>query len=493
MKSFCLIFAIFSFLLFVPAVAQSYKVDPNTPGVFLYAEQFPFMVGGDEAAERYIRNNVKYPLDVWKATHRKEFSVTFLVTSNGEIKNVHIANTMKNYPEQLAKEVIRVVSGMPKWKPGFVKGRAVNSWRNIGGYLVDGMDIYDVGSLCYPPSVKRWLAPKLKEAKDKRHYAGGMSQEEAERKCKVLAEAYEVAPDHPVIASAYTRVLMALGRKEEAVVTIDSCIARYVAKNDWDEYDPNYIFSSEPRRMGYVGKTELWLRLVAAAARSVAGQPVDSVRDALEDVKEHSDMKIYNHDIVTYNRLGRDARIHDDGDDEKVRVLMQEKADIVHGNPERLSAAEIAEIEHENILRARMAVIDKYIMQGKISNARVLQISGEISNIENKPPHIPGVVPNTARLYALNALVAYLMDGVEAQQKCFKAAEIEESRSVRQEVKNWQKKVVAAGLADGDRVCALRCLACCAPMQGEGDEAVRRFYDVQRKLYAAYPIEWLKE
>lgn len=245
--------------------------------------------------------------------------------------------------------------------------------------------------------------------------------------------------------------------------------------------------------MGYVGKTELWLRLVAAAVRSVAGQPVDSVRDALEEVKEHSDMKIYNHDIVTYNRLGRDARIHDDGDDEKVRVLMQEKADIVHGNPERLSAAEIAEIEHENILRARMTVIDKYIMQGKISNARVLQISGEISNIENKPPHIPGVVPNTARLYALNALVAYLMDGVEAQQKCFKAAEIEESRSVRQEVKNWQKKVVAAGLADGDRVCALRCLACCAPMQGEGDEAVRRFYDVQRKLYAAYPIEWLKE
>lgn len=60
-------------------------------------------------------------------------------------------------------------------------------------------------------------------------------------------------------------------------------------------------------------------------------------------------------------------------------------------------------------------------------------------------------------------------------------------------MKNWQKKVVAAGLADGDRVCALRCLACCAPMQGEGDEAVRRFYDVQRKLYAAYPIEWLKE
>lgn len=61
MKRFCLIFAILSFLLFVPAVAQSYKVDPNTPGVFLYAEQFPFMVGGDEAAERYIRNNVKYP------------------------------------------------------------------------------------------------------------------------------------------------------------------------------------------------------------------------------------------------------------------------------------------------------------------------------------------------------------------------------------------------------------------------------------------------
>lgn len=98
----------------------------------------PMFPGGDEVMMRYLAQHIDYPRTASNYGLQGQTVVKFLVETDGTISNVRVvANRItvdnrlvyqrlagdekrrirKQVLEQFAEEAIRVVSGMPKWKP----------------------------------------------------------------------------------------------------------------------------------------------------------------------------------------------------------------------------------------------------------------------------------------------------------------------------------------------------------------------------------------
>lgn len=98
------------------------KQDPENP-IFEVVEEMPeFPNGGMAGLMQYLRDNIKYPLNAQKNGTQGRVSVAFVVNTDGSISNVRL---MRKVDEDLDNEAIRVISAMPKWKPGKQKGKLV--------------------------------------------------------------------------------------------------------------------------------------------------------------------------------------------------------------------------------------------------------------------------------------------------------------------------------------------------------------------------------
>lgn len=95
----------------------------NDENIFFIVEQMPVFPGGDLALRKYIANAVKYPEIAQKNGIQGKVYVTFVVAKDGSIANCKIA---RGVDPSLDKEALRVVSGLPNWKPGYQRGKAVN-------------------------------------------------------------------------------------------------------------------------------------------------------------------------------------------------------------------------------------------------------------------------------------------------------------------------------------------------------------------------------
>jgi TonB family protein len=100
------------------------KVDmkPDKNGVYQIVEEMPRYPGGEAAMMDYVAKNVVYP----KEAQEKEISgrvfVGFIVEKDGSIGEVKL---LRGIGGGCDEEAVRVVKGMPKWKPGKMKGEAV--------------------------------------------------------------------------------------------------------------------------------------------------------------------------------------------------------------------------------------------------------------------------------------------------------------------------------------------------------------------------------
>ena len=99
--------------------------DPGTPDnpIFEVVEHMPeFTGGGMPALMEYLSKNIKYPEAAMKKGTQGRATVQFVVEKDGSITNVKI---LRGIDPELNKEAVRVISAMPKWKPGTQKGEAV--------------------------------------------------------------------------------------------------------------------------------------------------------------------------------------------------------------------------------------------------------------------------------------------------------------------------------------------------------------------------------
>lgn len=91
--------------------------------VFTYVQQMPEFPGGMDALNRYIVDNIRYPEEAREKGIQGRVVPRFLVSPEGKINNI---TTIREVGGGCSQEAIRVVSGMPDWKPGRQNGRAVS-------------------------------------------------------------------------------------------------------------------------------------------------------------------------------------------------------------------------------------------------------------------------------------------------------------------------------------------------------------------------------
>ena len=96
--------------------------DPDNP-VFEVVEVMPeFPDGGMPGLMNFLSNNIKYPVNAQKRGVQGRVSVQFIVNADGSISDVGIIRAVD---PDLDGEAVRVISTMPKWKPGTPRGKPV--------------------------------------------------------------------------------------------------------------------------------------------------------------------------------------------------------------------------------------------------------------------------------------------------------------------------------------------------------------------------------
>ena len=83
----------------------------------------PEFPGGINELMRFMSKNIKYPVDAQKAKIEGRVIVQFVVRKDGSTSDFSV---MRSVSPSLDAEAIRVLSLMPKWKPGIQRGKAVN-------------------------------------------------------------------------------------------------------------------------------------------------------------------------------------------------------------------------------------------------------------------------------------------------------------------------------------------------------------------------------
>lgn len=83
--------------------------------IFVIVSEMPEFPGGNRALAKYLSDNVKYPVIAVENGINGKVTVSFVVNRDGSICDVTI---LRGVDPALDKEAIRVVSNMPRWKPG---------------------------------------------------------------------------------------------------------------------------------------------------------------------------------------------------------------------------------------------------------------------------------------------------------------------------------------------------------------------------------------
>ena len=97
--------------------------EPATKGeAFAVVEQMPEFPGGMKELMTYLKDNIKYPKAAQDKKVQGRVIVQFVIEKDGTPTEF---NVMRSVDPDLDKEALRVLSGMPKWKPGMQRGQVV--------------------------------------------------------------------------------------------------------------------------------------------------------------------------------------------------------------------------------------------------------------------------------------------------------------------------------------------------------------------------------
>ena len=107
-------------------IAPQADLKPGKDGVWDIAETMPEYPGGIDGLRTYIQENLTVPEKYKNVETKAEYRVfvQFVVAEDGSITNVELKKSEPS-KKDLNEEAIRVVKGMPKWKPGTVDGKPV--------------------------------------------------------------------------------------------------------------------------------------------------------------------------------------------------------------------------------------------------------------------------------------------------------------------------------------------------------------------------------
>lgn len=107
---------------------QPTSITTSPKEIFSVVEQNPEFPGGIPALGQYISQNLRYPAEAVQQHTSGVVFVQFIVGTDGTIGSPRILKGIGNGCDE---EAVRLVSQMPKWKPGIQNGRPVDVQFNL--------------------------------------------------------------------------------------------------------------------------------------------------------------------------------------------------------------------------------------------------------------------------------------------------------------------------------------------------------------------------
>ena len=107
-------------IVWIPPVVETETVVEDV--IHVSVEIMPEFPGGTAALMKYLSSNIKYPTISQETGSQGKVIVQFVVDKDGSITSPTVVRGVDAY---LDKEAIRVISSMPKWRPGVQNGKKV--------------------------------------------------------------------------------------------------------------------------------------------------------------------------------------------------------------------------------------------------------------------------------------------------------------------------------------------------------------------------------
>lgn len=104
-------------------ITQRQVKEVDTSGrIFTVVQRMPEFPGGQASLVRYMATHVKYPVIAQENGIQGRVSCSFVVDTDGSLKDIEV---IRGIDPSLDKEAVRVIREMPKWHPGMQNNRVV--------------------------------------------------------------------------------------------------------------------------------------------------------------------------------------------------------------------------------------------------------------------------------------------------------------------------------------------------------------------------------
>lgn len=90
--------------------------------------KMPEFPGGETERNKFLAENIVYPVKAAQKGYQGTVYISFVIESDGKVGDIRL---LRGQEEELNDEALRVVSLMPKWKPGIRKGKPVRVLFNM--------------------------------------------------------------------------------------------------------------------------------------------------------------------------------------------------------------------------------------------------------------------------------------------------------------------------------------------------------------------------
>lgn len=109
---------------FTPIVFDEPEEEEDVQQIFVVVEDQPEFPGGEEARQRFLRDNLDYPQMAREAGIQGTVFLTFVIERDGSVTDIRV---LRDIGGGCAEEAIRVVQMMPRWTPGRQRGQPVRT------------------------------------------------------------------------------------------------------------------------------------------------------------------------------------------------------------------------------------------------------------------------------------------------------------------------------------------------------------------------------
>lgn len=105
------------------------KMETDKMGYYSNTEVAPVYPGGQSSLEDYINNHIDYPQEAIDNNAEGTVRIQFAIDENGKVSNAKVNGAKLGHG--LDEAAVKVVSQMPQWTPGMVKGKKVKAWYTL--------------------------------------------------------------------------------------------------------------------------------------------------------------------------------------------------------------------------------------------------------------------------------------------------------------------------------------------------------------------------